>query len=354
MSLNKSENINRILDERESSILRAIVYEYITTGKPVGSRSFVQKYSLSISPATIRNIMFDLESIGYLVQPHTSAGRTPTDLGYRFYVDALLDSYDFSMNKNVSVREDILTRELQLDRVFQSLIKMLSSVSNYAGVMLTPKTDYTVLKRIDLVSLDEEKILGILVTRTGMIINKKVTISDRITQDILYEFSKYLTGELCGYALYEIRNHLFRELRDSKKNCAANCELAIDIAELALGDRGESDLIIDGIEKLLRIPEMVEERRLNSLLNIIEEKNILRTIMEKLFQKDGVRILIGKEIEEERVSGCSMVATTYKIGNNNVGVIGVLGPTRMDYEKVVPLVDYTGRVISEFLTGMSK
>ena len=351
--MNSDEILNRPLDERESSILRALVYEYIYTGKPVGSRSFVQKYSFSISPATMRNIMFDLEAMGFLMQPHTSAGRIPTDSGYRFYVNSLLDSYDFKLDEQTRVKEEFLRKEIHLDKIFTSITKMLSIVSRYAGVMLTPNPDYTVVKRFDLVPIGNNELLVILVTRTGLIINKRVTLSVSVISDDLYEYSKYLTGELCGYSIHDIKDSVIGSLR-TKKPRTANNDMALDIAELALGDIEEPMLHIDGIENLLKIPEMVEEERLNSLLNIIEEKDILRYIMERNLEKDGINTLIGNEIADSKVSGCSMVSSAYKIGNKRVGVIGIIGPTRMDYEKTVPLVDYTSRVISDFLTNMSK
>ena len=195
---------DRSLDEREESILGAIVYDYITTGKPVGSRSFVQKYSFSISPATMRNIMFDLEKIGYLMQPHTSAGRIPTDFGYRFYVNSLLDSYDFSLKENISVNEELLKSELQLDKLFASVTKTISNVSRYASVMLTPQPDFAVVKRIELVLLDNNEVLIIIITRTGMIMTKKINLSMNVTQDELYEFSRFLTAELSGYSVSDV------------------------------------------------------------------------------------------------------------------------------------------------------
>lgn len=348
------ENITeRILDEREASILRAIVYEYISTGKPVGSRSFVQKYSLTLSPATLRNIMYDLEQLDYLMQPHTSAGRIPTDKGYRYYVNSLLDSYEFKRSDGIEVKEDAIRKELQMDKVFIAITRMLSNVSRYAGIIMTPKPDYTVVKRIDLIPLDSNEIIFALVTRHGVVINKKVTVSASITQDNLYEYSRYLTNELCGYQLNEIRDSIFGRLREEKVS-GMDKDMALDIAELALGGSEEAELYIDGIENLLRIPEMVEENRLNSLLNIIEEKNILREMLVNTMENEGVKILIGSEILSSKVVGCSMVSTSYKKGNIRVGVLGVFGPTRMDYEKVVPLVDYTGRIVSDYFTKMTK
>ncbi|HOP64112.1 MAG TPA: heat-inducible transcriptional repressor HrcA [Spirochaetota bacterium] len=341
----------RILDERESAILNSIVYEYIITGKAVGSRSFVQKYSFSLSPATMRNIMFDLEKLGYLMQPHTSAGRVPTDRGYRYYVNSLLENYDSTFHE-MNIDEKIFQKELQLDKIFESVTRMLSMVSRYAGVMLSPKPDFTVLKLVEIIQLESSEVLVIAVTRTGIILTRKVTLSVRVTQDELSEYSKYLTGELCGYSLHDIKENMFGVLRDDKSY--ANRELAIDIAQLALAETEESVINIDGIENLLRIPEMVEEKRLNSLLNIIEEKNILKSILEKHVEDEGIKTLIGEEIDNEKVAGCSLVTSAYRIGNKPVGAIGVFGPTRMDYEKVVPLVDYTGKAVSGLLTRMSK
>lgn len=351
--MTKEQIVERPLDDRESAVLTTVIHDYIETRKPVGSRSFVQKYSFTISPATMRNIMSDLETMGYLMQPHTSAGRIPTDKGYRYYVNTLLDSYNYSFDKEISVKEEFFKRELQLEKIFCSITKMMSQISKLAGIMLTPKLDFTVVKRIELVSLDNNQILMILVTRTGMVINKKISISSTITQDDLHDFSKYLTSELSGYSMSEIRESIFGVLRN-RGEVRFKTGTAIDIAELALKESTESDLCIDGIENLLKIPEMVEENRLKSLLNIIEEKNILRNIMEMTMDMDGVRTLIGGEIEDDKVSGCSMVTTAYKIGNKNVGVLGVIGPTRMDYDRVVPLVDYSGKIVSDLLTQMSK
>lgn len=354
MTHNKATIADRPLDDREASILQAIVYEYITTGKNVGSRSFVHKYSLAVSPATVRNIMYDLESMEFLKQPHTSAGRIPTDKGYRFYVNSLLDSYDFSLkDREISIKEEAIKREVQLDKIFNVITKMLSGESHYAAVMLTPKFDFTVVKRVVLVPLDNNEILFILITRTGVVLTKKVMISSNVTQDDLYTYSKYLTGELCGYAINEIKGEIFDRLR-KEPTPGINKEMALDIAQLAVSDYEEPNLYIDGIENLLKIPEMIEEERLRSLLSIIEDREILRRILSRTLETEGIRTLIGGEIEEEKVRGCSMVSASYKIGNKLVGAIGVIGPTRMDYEKVVPLVDYTGRVVTELLTKVSK
>lgn len=349
---------DRLLSERESSILTAIVYEHISTGKAVGSRSFVQKYSLSISPATIRNIMSDLEAMSYLTQPHTSAGRIPTDKGYRFYVDSLLDSYDFVKNerfveKEDLIREELMKRELHFDRMFSSITRILSSTSKYAGVVLSPLPDYAVVKHIELVPLGNNNILFVLVTRVGMVLNRRIVVSTSIDYDDLFKYSKYLTGELCGFSIFDIKNGIFNQLRENRKISGTE-EIALDVAELALTKSDETALFIDGIENLLHIPEMIEEQRLNVLLHLFEDKQILKGILEKSIDNDGVNTLIGEEIDGEDITGCSIVFSSYKIGSRNVGSLGILGPTRMDYEKVVPLVDYTGRMVSDFLTEMAK
>jgi heat-inducible transcriptional repressor len=287
------------------------------------------------------------------MQPHTSAGRVPTDKGYRFYVDSLLDTYEFVMNEKLRVREELLEKELHLDRIFSSISRMLSLVSNYAGVILTPKPDFTVLKHIELVPLDNSEILFILITRTGMVLTKKVRVSSKVIQDEVRNYAKYLTSELCGYSLLDVKMEVFERLRGEATG-DRHKEMALDIAQLALSESEQPDLFVDGIENLLRIPEMIEAEQLTKLLRLMEEKRLLRSIMERNLEKEGVNTLIGGEIAEEEVSGCSIVTTSYKMGNKNVGVLGIIGPTRMDYEKVVPLVDYTGKVVSDFLTKMSK
>ncbi len=343
---------NRLLNEREQSVLRALVYDYISTGKPVGSRSFVQKYSFSISPATMRNIMADLENMGYVHQPHTSSGRVPTDLGYRYYVDSLLEKYR-SFTGSVEVNEDVLEREVQFDKLFSSITRNLSQASRYAGFMLTPSPYFTVVKRIELIPLDANEVLVIIVARTGMVFTRKVRISSSLTHESIYEYSRYLNSELCGYSVQDIKERVIGQLRKNASNSWR--EMALDIVELSLNSgENASRLQVDGLENLLKLHEMSEEKHLNSLLGIMEEKSILRCIVERSMPAEGIRTIIGSEIGNENVHGCSIVTAAYKIGNRRVGAVGILGPTRMDYEKVVPLVDYTGRVVSELLTKMSK
>lgn len=342
------------LGEREAQVLKAIVYEYISTGKPVGSRSFVQKYSFSLSPATMRNIMFDLEQGGFLSQPHTSAGRIPTDSGYRFYVDSLLDMYESVAKNDIEVREDILAREIEMDKIFMSIVRMLSLISKYTGIALMPKPDFTVVKHIEIISLTSHDVLFIIITRTGIIIHKKVSLSSPVTQNELYKYSRFLTAELSGYSLVKIKQSLINQLRTVTGIEPAVRNTALDITELVLKDEQEPDICIDGIENLLHIPDMIETEKLSEVLRFIEQKDDLRKIMEELRQKDGVFTLIGQEIKEIAVPCCSIITSAYKIGNSPVGVVGIIGPTRMDYEKVVPLVDYTGKVVSNFLTQMTK
>ena len=342
------------LNDREAQVLKAIVYEYIATGKPVGSRSFVQKYSFSLSPATMRNIMFDLEQMGYLSHPHTSAGRIPTDKGYRFYVDSLLDTYETVAKTDIEVREEMLAREIELDKIFMSIVKMLSLISKYTGIALMPKPDFTVVKHIEIISLTSNDVLFIIVTRTGIVIHKKVKLSSSINQDDLYKYSRFLTAELSGYSLVEIRQSLINQLRTITDVETSVRDAALDITELALKDEQEPDIYVDGIENLLHIPDIVEAEKLHEIVRFIEQKDTLRKIMEDLRQKEGVFTLIGEEIKDIAIPCCSIIASSYKIGNSPVGVVGIIGPTRMDYEKVVPLVDYTGKVVSNFLTQMTK
>lgn len=351
--MNEYNKFHKKLDDREAEILSAIINEYISSGKAVGSRSFVMKHSMSLSPATLRNIMFDLDTSGYLMQPHTSAGRIPTDFGYRFYVDSLLESYEQLNKIPVNIKEESIKKEVQLDKMFLAIAKSLANNSKYAGIVLTPKPDFAIVKQIELLSLDNNEVLVILITRTGMVLNKKVLMSDYVSQDDLSKFSRFLTSALCGYSLEEIKTTVCDTLRNDLSN-SFNHDLAIDIAELSLKDEVESDLFVDGLENILHIHEMREPDQLMSFLHLIEEESLLKNIVISMLEKNGIVTLIGDEIPDKAVMGCSMVMSSYKISNKNVGVVGIIGPTRMDYEKVVPLVDYMSRMVTEYLTTMSK
>jgi len=348
-----ADNKNRLLNEREAAILTTLVHEYIETGKPVGSRTFVQKYSFSLSPATMRNVMSDLEHLEYLKQPYASAGRIPTDKGYRFYVDSLMENYEFANFNDIEIQQKFFSGKIILDEIFKSVTRKLTEVSGYASVMLTPKPDFAVIKRIELIPIDNNDVLMILIARTGMIVTRKFSLSMNVTLDLLREYSTYLTTELSGYSIADMKKGMFDKLRETKIN-GFNVGMAVDMAELGLSIDEDSDFRVEGIETLLRIPEMTEEGILASLLNIIEEKNILKDIFESTMANEHIRTMIGNEIHDSKVKGCSIVAAPYKIGNTNVGAVGVVGPTRMDYEKVVPVVDYTCKMISELLTEMSK
>lgn len=344
--------MERQLTERESEVLKAIVSEYIISGKPVGSRSFVQKYSFNISPATMRNIMFDLEACGFLTQPHISAGRIPLEKGIRYYVDNLLENYG-GVDDGPNIKDDVLKREIQFDKMFLSISRMLSVISKYAGVVLLPKTDFMVVKNIELVQLTQNDVLVVLVTRTGIVINKRVSISQSTTQEELHKYSRYLTSEISGYSLLGLKEKHFDDMRQ-KLNYSIEYQIAVDIAQLALASDDEPDIYVEGIENILHIPEMIDPKVLNGFLYLLEEKKSLATIIEKTLESDGICSLIGEEVKDNLVHGCSFVTTSYKIGNKRVGAIGIIGPVRMDYKKVVPLVDYTGKMVTELLTTMSQ
>jgi heat-inducible transcriptional repressor len=342
----------RILTNRESAVLKALVEEYILTGKAVGSRSFVQKYSFNISPATMRNIMYDLEAEGYLKQPHISSGRVPLEKGYRYYLDTLLETYN-GINSKATIKEDVLQREIQFDKMFYSISKMLATMSKYAGIVLTPKPDFMVVKNIELVSLTQKDILVVIVTRTGIVINKRVCISQSLAQEDLHKFSKFLSGEISGYSMLGLKEKHFEKMRQ-KLSDNVEYQLAIDIVQLALSSNEEPDIYIDGIENILHIPDMIDEKILNNFLFLIEDKKSLIELMSNTLESDGLCSLIGKEVKNRHLFGCSFVSKSYKIGNKRVGVVGIMGPIRMDYKKVLPLVDYTGKVVSDLLTKISE
>jgi heat-inducible transcriptional repressor len=264
-----------------------------------------------------------------------------------------MENYESTNYDNIEIDEKLLSGELILSKIYESVTKKLTKVSGYASVMLMPKPDFAVVKRIELIPADNNNVLMLVIARTGMVVTRKFSLSGNVTLDLLRDYSGYLTAALSGYSISDIKKGMFDKLREEKIT-GFNVGMAVDMAELGLEIDEDSDFKMEGLENLLRIPEMTQKDTLAGLLNIIEEKNILKSIFESTMENESIKTMIGDEIDDSKVKGCSIVAAPYKIGNTNVGVVGVVGPTRMDYEKVVPVVDYTCKVISELLTEMSK
>lgn len=336
--------------DRIHQVLWAVVDSYITNPDPVGSRFVTKKYAFNLSPATIRNIMADLDEMGFLHQPHTSAGRVPTDKGYRFYVDSIFQNEDIidlyngdELTKNLeNIRNDI-------NALLEETTKALSMRSHYLGVAISPKPEMTTLRWINLVRYKNNQVALTLFTDEGIIKNKMIRLDSELTQRDLNRISEYLNSEFGGYTIDEIRSMILKEMYRDKALCDNLISKAIEICEEAFYC-GYSEVFISGFSEVLGLPDFSDLERIKEISRTIEDKHLIIKLLDKLSGSDGVKVVIGSENPVIEMKKLSLVLSMYKEGDRPMGIVGVIGPTRMNYKTAITIVDKTARLITKVLT----
>ncbi len=339
------------LNDRSIEVFREIIDTYIETGEPVGSRTLSRRLSQPLSPATIRNVMADLEEAGLLYAPHTSAGRLPTDAGLRYFVDGLLEVGDIKETERAEIERRCKSSGLSIDNVLEQASAMLSGLSSCAGLVMAPKSD-SLLKHLEFVHLAPGRALVVLISQDGNIENRIIDLPPSITQSVLNEASNYLSARIFGRTLIDARIAIMDELRQQK---AQLDELTAKVVEMGLGvwaggERGGS-LIVKGQSHLLdSVTELTELDQIRSLFQALDTKETLQQLLDASIQADGVQIFIGAENSLFHVSGCSLVVSPYHNAEQKIiGAIGVIGPSRMNYSRIIPLVDYTAKIVGKLL-----
>ncbi|MGA1862111.1 heat-inducible transcriptional repressor HrcA [Deferribacter thermophilus] len=336
------------LDEREEIVLKIIVDEYINSSEPVGSRLVSKVGPLKLSPASIRNIMSDLEEKGYIYQPHTSAGRVPTDLGYRYYIDKFVTiSSDNIKSDIIKITGDLETKNIKL--LFKEVTRQLSKLTHSVGFVVSPKTGSLFLKHLEFLKLNRYDVLAILVTKTGIVQNVILHLDVDIPDNVLQRISNYINENFEGESLVEVREKLFREI-EREKQLFDNFVTSIKnyLPKVFDLEGLEDDFYYDGTSNILDLPEFSDVSKLKDFLKTFEEKTLIYKIVDKCLESDGVQIFIGSEIGEPN-SDVGLVVKPYKRSGKVLGTLGIIGPKRMKYPKVVPIVDYTANLISEVI-----
>lgn len=344
------------LDERGKKVLRAVVYEYTTTASPVGSRRIAKKYKLGLSPATIRNVLSDLEDLGYVSQPYASAGRLPTDKGYRFYVDSLTKFFKLTQRKRMMIEREYPVNPEGIEKLLQQTSRILSTLSHYAGVVLAPNLRGSIFKHLELVSLGEGRILSVLVTGSGMVKNKIIEVARPIFPPELQRVSNLCNNRLSGLSLGKIKDSPLLSLSKEGQN------LLKEIFDLD----GQEELYLDGAANILDQPEFKDISKTKLIFKALEEKKLLSDIMSNAPENaqgpsvlperfgNGIRVIIGSESRCRQIEECSLVTATYWISDRPAGNLGVIGPKRMEYNKIISLVDFMAQRVSKILTRISK
>src|ERR687891_1152029 len=343
------------LSERSKQIFRQIVDTYVETGEPIGSRTIARRADQSLSPATIRNVMADLEDAGLLYAPHTSAGRVPTDLGFRMYVDGLLEIGHLSEDDRISIDSQCGGSGRSVEAMLGDASGALAGLSHYAGLVLSPKTERP-FKQVEFVPLSPGRALVVVVADNGMVENRFIEVPVGIGPSALVEAGNYLTARLAGRSLSEARKQIDMEIRERKSEVDHLTRKVVE-AGLAVwaGDQTaeEGVLIVRGHAKLLEdVTNLADLERIRALFDLLETKKNLARLIEIVQGAHGVQIFIGAENQLFGMTGCSIVVAPFDAGDEEpptrgriVGALGVIGPTRMNYARIIPMVDYTARVI---------
>jgi heat-inducible transcriptional repressor len=345
--------VHENLNEREKTILRSIVQQFILTASPVGSRNITKKFDLGVSPATVRNIMSDLEDSGFINHPHTSAGRVPTDKGYRYYVDSLMDIEIINDSEKGIINKSLDTKILETDEILKIASRLLSSITKQIACVTYPTLDKGILTKIQLVSISSTRLLVVVSIQSGMIKTITLEFETEIELAKLPNIESILNERLNGLTFQEIRETVKERLSDISDDEKPVMRLFIDSVDKIFKDvKKDEKILITGATNIIHQPEFDDPEKFQGVIELIEDKDIIIHIMDKkrLDNNNNVLITIGSEIEDEKLNEYSLITKEYTFGETS-GTVGIIGPKRMEYSKVAAIVSYLGEMLSEVLTG---
>jgi heat-inducible transcriptional repressor len=334
------------LNKKSQLLLRTLVEQYIADGQPIASKTLADAASVSVSPATVRNIMSDLENMGYVSSPHTSAGRVPTSMGYRFFVDTMIrvdpiDTYDLaSLNRNLD--PDMSSKEL-----VESASGLLSEFTHMAGLVTIPKRDQVTMKHVEFLSLEGNRVLVILVLDDHEVQNRVIYTKQAYNEIQLREASNFINQNFAGEALSNIRERMISSMRTDRESMNSLMKTTLEVADQAFDQEEISDFVLKGQENLLATNQALEDIR--ELFQAFSMKGDILHLLDRCMNSEGVQLFIGNETGYEVLDECSVVTSPYHVDGQLVGVLGVIGPTRMAYDRVIPIVDATARLLSAAL-----
>ncbi len=340
-----------MLNIRHQNVLRAVVTDYIRTAEPVGSRTISRKYGFSLSPATIRTIMADLEEMGLLNQPHTSAGRVPTDRGYRMYVDTLMDQAALSPAEVERIEQQVGPLTAEVGDLLREVSRLLSGLSPYVAVAMARGVRETRFRRVEFVSIARDRALAVLLGDSGLVHHKVILLSQPMSSEDLERAARYLTELLEHRTLQEARDFLLSQMAEEKAQYDELVAQAIRLGTSALEEREEADVYVAGVTHIADQPEFADVAKMKSLFSAFEEKSKLVMILNECLTGEGCRIFIGSEIPVQDIRELSVIAAPYRRADCILGVLAVMGPTRMDYGRAQALVQTTASLLSRALTA---
>jgi heat-inducible transcriptional repressor len=337
------------LNDRERTILRDIINHFLVTANPVGSRNLTKKYNLGLSPATIRNIMSVLEEDGFLDHPHTSAGRVPTEKGYRYYVNSLMDPPILQKEEKEIIRRELKYFTDETDELIQITSTLLSDITNQLAYVTYPKIDTGILEKIQIVQLTTSRILVVITIKSGLVKTITLELKAEINSNHLMFVQRLLNERLTGLTFSEIKRTFVERFKDISENYRPIIRVFIDSADKIFTDLVKSDkAIITGARNILKQPEFVDHNHFNSIIEMIEDRNIIIQFSDFNTKNGDIVVKIGSENESDRFTDYSTISKEYKIGDVK-GTLGIVGPKRMQYSKIIAIVEYVAEILSEYL-----
>jgi heat-inducible transcriptional repressor len=345
-----AESTDKALSDRAQYLLKVLVERYIRDGEPVGSRTLSKDSGLDLSPASIRNIMADLEELGFVTSPHTSAGRIPTVKGYRLFVDTMLKVKPLDEQELRLMRTHLDPSETNPQALLVSASNMLQAITHMTGVVTLPRREHLSWRHIEFLPLSENRVLVILVLNDGEVQNRVLHLERGYDASGLQQISNYLNSHFAGRDIHELRRGLLNELNRTRESMNDLMRAAITMAEKVFQARsGEATYMMAGETNLMEFAELSDVEKLRRLFEAFNHKRDILHLLDKCIAAEGVQIFIGEESGYKVLDECSVVTAPYSVGEDVVGVLGVIGPTRMAYERVIPIVDVTARLLSAAL-----
>jgi heat-inducible transcriptional repressor len=337
-----------VLKERKTKVLNAVIHRYIRTGKPVGSSVLIKEYNISLSPSAVRNLMAELEKNGYLAHPHTSAGRIPTDKGYRSYVDSLVKLQSYAIEEEERIKREYVRKHNAIEDILSETSRVLSGLSQYTGFVMTPKAQYDKIKNIELVQISEEDLLVILLTQSGMVKHKKIKACLACGQ--LGILRNFLNEKLRGISVAQANRKIVSEIKSFRQNESEVLKIAEKISDAFYNI--QDDIYIDGTSNVVAIPDFSDFEPIKLLIKFNEDKEKFIEVINKDFNSGRINVKIGSENALDGLKDLSMITTAYKNKEHVVGVLGIIGPKRMEYEKMMSLVNHISEMLNRFFKEM--
>ena len=339
------------LSQRKKRILHAVVANHIQTAEPVGSRTVARSHLIGLSSATIRNEMADLEEMGYLAQPHTSAGRIPSQKGYRYYVDHLMGDGRLTAEEELSISRFLSDEKMrEIEQIIANAVKVLSSVTNQTSLIMGPQFQKSTFQQMRILPLDENRGLVVLITHSGFIKNKVIELDQNLSPAELHQVVSYLNQKLYGLTIDQVTTSLINELKRDLFRRLEILEQAFILLEESLREERQARVFLGGTTNILTQPEFRSVKKIHQMLSLFERESLLFEILEQNLTEDDVVVRIGTENEHEDIQECTLITAAYKINRRILGSVGVIGPTRMDYQWVIAvlrrLVEQLNRTLS--------